>query len=165
MRSIPLPAQEHLTSGYIVYRSAHCVYPCPCGYHGDPVKECTCSLTQVFRYQKRISGPPPRPDRHAKRIDASRVDYDRLTGNRLGESSAAIRARVERARERQRQRFAAGIESRDANAQAEDHVVADPATRSRGSPLQANGDMGPAEVRKYREVDDAGKSLLRSAMP
>jgi hypothetical protein len=31
--------------------------PYPCGYHGDPVKECTCSLTQVLRYQKRISGP------------------------------------------------------------------------------------------------------------
>jgi len=31
--------------------------PCPCGYFGDPVKECTCSLTMVSRYQKRISGP------------------------------------------------------------------------------------------------------------
>ncbi len=136
--------------------------PCPCGYHGDPVKECTCSLTQVLRYQKRISGPLL--DRIDIHIDVPRVDYDKLTGNRLGESSAAIRARVERARERQRQRFAAAIESPGANPQAGDHAVADPATRSRGSPLRANGDMGPAEVRKYCEVDDAGKSLLRSAM-
>ena len=33
------------------------VNPCPCGYFGDPVKECTCSLSMVSRYQKRISGP------------------------------------------------------------------------------------------------------------
>ena len=31
--------------------------PYPCGYYGDPVKECTCSLSNVLRYQKRISGP------------------------------------------------------------------------------------------------------------
>jgi len=31
--------------------------PCPCGYYGDPVKECACALTNVLRYQKRISGP------------------------------------------------------------------------------------------------------------
>ncbi len=46
--------------------------PCPCGYHGDPVKECTCSLTQVLRYQKRISGPLL--DRIDIHIDAPRVD-------------------------------------------------------------------------------------------
>jgi magnesium chelatase family protein len=31
--------------------------PCPCGYHGDPVRECTCSMSTITRYQKRISGP------------------------------------------------------------------------------------------------------------
>jgi magnesium chelatase family protein len=31
--------------------------PCPCGYYGDPVKQCSCSSSQVSRYQKRISGP------------------------------------------------------------------------------------------------------------
>jgi magnesium chelatase family protein len=34
-----------------------CYYPCPCGWYGDPVKECTCSNAMVTRYQKRISGP------------------------------------------------------------------------------------------------------------
>jgi hypothetical protein len=34
-----------------------CVYPCPCGYYGDPVKACTCSAGTVTKYQKRISGP------------------------------------------------------------------------------------------------------------
>ncbi len=112
--------------------------PCPCGYHGDPVKECTCSLTQVLRYQKRISGPLL--DRIDIHIDVPRVDYDKLAGDRLGESSAKIQARVERARARQRTRFA-------------------------GTSLQCNGDMGPAEVRQYCGLDETGQGLLRSAMP
>ena len=101
----------------------------------NPVKECTDSLAQVMRYQNRISGPL------LDRIDIQvpRVDYDKLAGDRLGEKSEVIRARVEKARTRQRQRFA-------------------------GTNLQCNGDMGPAEVRQYCEVDAAGKNLLRAAM-
>jgi magnesium chelatase family protein len=68
-----------------------------------------------------------------------RVDYEKLSGDRLGETSETIRARVEKSRERQRKRFA-------------------------GTALQCNGDMGPAEVRQYCAIDDASKSLLRAAM-
>jgi magnesium chelatase family protein len=57
--------------------------PCPCGYYGDPVRECTCSMQTISRYQKRISGPL--------------LDRER---------SEALRGRVERAREVQRRRFA-----------------------------------------------------------
>jgi magnesium chelatase family protein len=78
--------------------------PCPCGYFGDPVKECTCSLSMVSRYQKRISGPLL--DRIDIHVEVPRVEYDKLTDDRLGEPSASIRVRVERAREVQRQRFA-----------------------------------------------------------
>jgi len=111
--------------------------PCPCGYFGDPVRECTCSLANVLRYQKRISGPLL--DRIDIHVQVPRVDYEKLSGNRLGEKSEAIRARVEKARARQRQRFA-------------------------GTNLQVNADMGPAEVRQYCVIDDAGKDLLRAAM-
>jgi magnesium chelatase family protein len=111
--------------------------PCPCGYFGDPVKECTCSLSNVLRYQKRISGPLL--DRIDIHIQVPRVDYEKLSGDRLGEKSETIRARVEKARAKQRARFA-------------------------GSNLQCNGDMGPAEVRQFCEVDSAGKNLLRAAM-
>ncbi len=96
--SIPPPARELLIASYSASEFAHCENPCPCGYHGDPVRECTCSLTQVLRYQKRISGPLL--DRIDIHIDVPRVEYDKLTSERLGESSAQIRARVERARER-----------------------------------------------------------------
>jgi magnesium chelatase family protein len=74
--------------------------PCPCGYYGDPVKECTCSLANVLRYHKRISGPLlDRTDIH---VQVPREDYEKLSGDRFGEPSEKIRERVERARERQR---------------------------------------------------------------
>ncbi len=111
--------------------------PCPCGYYGDPVKECTCSSSVITRYQKRISGPLL--DRIDIHIQVPRVEYDKLSGDRLGESSAEVRARVETARKRQRERL--GDSSRTTNA-----------------------DMIPREVREHCQLDSEGKSLLRSAM-
>jgi magnesium chelatase family protein len=91
----------------------------------------------VSRYQKRISGPLL--DRIDIHMEVPRVEYEKLSDDRLGEPSAAIRAWVETARVRQRQRFA-------------------------GMRLLSNADMGPAEVRDFGRIDDAGKSLLRAAM-
>jgi len=31
--------------------------PCPCGYLGDPTRECNCTVTQIQSYQKKLSGP------------------------------------------------------------------------------------------------------------
>ncbi len=77
----------------------NCEYPCPCGYFGDPTKECTDSLAQAMRYQNRISGPLP--DRIDIHVEVPRVDYEKLSSDRLGEPSAKIRERVQAARERQ----------------------------------------------------------------
>jgi magnesium chelatase family protein len=123
-----------------------CLYPCPCGYHGDPVKECTCSWSMVSRYQKRISGPLL--DRSDIHIEVPRVEYEKLTDERLGEPSADIQARVEAARERP-----CKLDSRWSQRQRFD-----------GTDLMSNADMGPAEVRSYCQIDDAGKNLLRAAM-
>ncbi len=117
--------------------------PCPCGYYQDPVKECTCSPSTIARYQKRISGPLL--DRIDIHIAVPRVEYEKLSGNRISESSSTIRARVEKARARQRERF-------------EKNAV------NGATPLQANADMGPAEVRQFCELDEAGKQLMRAAM-
>jgi magnesium chelatase family protein len=111
--------------------------PCPCGYYGDPEKECTCSMTMVSRYQKRISGPLL--DRIDIHVEVPRVDYEKLSSDRLGEPSSAVRARVEAARKRQRVRF-------------------------EGTALSCNADMGPAEIRQYCQVDEAAQSLLKAAM-
>jgi magnesium chelatase family protein len=78
--------------------------PCPCGYFGDSVKACTCSYAVVTKYQKRISGPML--DRIDIHVEVPRVEYDKLSDDRLGEPSESIRQRVEAARQRQRERFA-----------------------------------------------------------
>lgn len=111
--------------------------PCPCGYYGDPVKECTCSSSTVTKYQKRISGPLL--DRIDIHIEVPRVDYEKLSANRLGEASAEIRARVEKARQAQQARFD-------------------------GSGVLTNADMRPAEVRLFCQLDATGEALMRTAM-
>ena len=64
----------------------------------------------IQRYRKRISGPLL--DGIDIHIEVPRVDYEKLSGDRLSESSADIRARIERARETQRQRFAGAVGGR-----------------------------------------------------
>lgn len=65
--------------------------PCPCGYYGDPVKQCSCSPIMVSRYQKRISGPLL--DRIDIFVEVPRVDYEKLADDRMGEASEAVRQR------------------------------------------------------------------------
>ena len=77
--------------------------PCPCGWNGDSQKPCTCAHSAVTKYQKRISGPML--DRIDIHVEVPRVNYEKLSSDRLGESSASIRGRVQAARERQRARF------------------------------------------------------------
>jgi magnesium chelatase family protein len=94
-------------------------------------------MRAVSHYQKRISGPLL--DRIDIHIEVPRVDYEKLTDDRLGEASEAIRARVEAAREVQRARFA-------------------------GTPLSCNADMGATDVRKVCQLDETGRGLVRAAM-
>jgi len=121
--------------------------PCPCGYYGDPVKPCTCATGMVTKYQKRISGPLL--DRIDIHIEVPRVEYDKLSDRRLGEPSEAIQVRVEAARQIQRTRFA----RTDA-----------PPGRFNNPSITCNADMRLTEVRKYCALDEAGSSLMKTAM-
>ncbi|NPA91519.1 MAG: YifB family Mg chelatase-like AAA ATPase [Chloroflexi bacterium] len=112
--------------------------PCPCGYYGDPTHACTCSISQIQRYQKRLSGPLL--DRIDIYIDVPRVPYEKLADDRRGEPSEVIRERVTMARERQLRRF-------------RDHPR-----------CMTNADMGPTEVREYCRLDDEGRALLATAV-
>src|SRR3972149_6393499 len=71
--------------------------PCPCGFQGDPGKECTCSALQIQRYRAKISGPLL--DRIDIQVEVPAVRYKELADQSTGESSAAIRARVDRGRD------------------------------------------------------------------
>jgi magnesium chelatase family protein len=128
--------------------------PCPCGYYGDLVKPCTCSPGTVTKYQKRISGPLL--DRIDIHIEVPRVEFDKLSDKRLGEPSDLIRGRVEAARERQISRFKGTQRSEPTT----------PISREKdASPLQilCNADMRPAEVRKFCDLDDTSRALMKSA--
>jgi magnesium chelatase family protein len=113
--------------------------PCPCGFWGDPTKECTCSPPTIIRYQKRMSGPLL--DRIDIFADVPRVEYEKLADEAVGEPSEQVRQRVEKARARQQERFA-------------------------GTRLVCNAEMTPVEVREYCQgaLEDGAKSLLRLAM-
>jgi magnesium chelatase family protein len=111
--------------------------PCPCGYYGDPVKECTCTPSIVLRYQKRISGPLL--DRIDIFVEVPRIDYEKLADDRLGERSEIVRQRVEQSRVVQRQRF-------------------------NGTKVLCNADMTPLEVREFCQVEPVAQSLLQTAM-
>jgi magnesium chelatase family protein len=97
----------------------------------------------VTKYQKRISGPLL--DRIDMNIEVRRVDYEKLSGDRLGETSESIRARVQAARDVQLRRF--GVRSQDTS----DSII-------------CNADMRIGEIRKFCKLQDEGQSLMRSAM-
>jgi magnesium chelatase family protein len=79
--------------------------PCPCGYYGDPKRECRCSPPQIEKYRQRISGPLL--DRIDLHVEVPLVEYRELSSDETGETSADVRLRVEAARGRQVERFSA----------------------------------------------------------
>jgi len=111
--------------------------PCPCGYYGDPFRQCTCPPGLISRYQRRISGPFI--DRVDIFIEVPHIDYEKLTDDRLGEKSERVQARVKAARSRQQERF-------------------------QGTRLTCNTEMMPTEVREFCQVEESAQSLLKTAM-
>jgi magnesium chelatase family protein len=97
LRSIRYPATFMLLAA---------MNPCPCGFLGDPRHACTCAAEEIRRYRARISGPLL--DRIDIHVEMGAVPWKDLSGDRSGEPSVRVRARVNAARERQRARFAPG---------------------------------------------------------
>ncbi|MBN2197749.1 YifB family Mg chelatase-like AAA ATPase [Candidatus Wolfebacteria bacterium] len=78
--------------------------PCPCGYFGDSEKECRCSANEIFRYQKKLSGPLL--DRIDIQIEVPRVKIEDLRNKNRDENlTQKIREKVEKARKIQKERF------------------------------------------------------------
>jgi magnesium chelatase family protein len=112
--------------------------PCPCGYLGDPLHTCSCGPLAIERYRSRISGPLL--DRIDIHLEIPAVVYGDLAGDQSGETSAAIRSRVERARAVQRTRF------RD----------------QRG--VYANAHMSARDLRRHCRLSEPVESVLRQAV-
>lgn len=113
--------------------------PCPCGFAGDPEKSCVCSPTQLYKYQKKISGPLL--DRIDLHVEVPRLSFEKIEDERELEDSRTVRGRVLAARTIQAKRFAKA-----------------------GLPLQTNSEMGIAELKIYCRPDPAALLLLRSAV-
>lgn len=112
--------------------------PCPCGYYNHPTHPCICSPTQVQRYLGKISGPLL--DRFDIQCEIVPVPFEKLSEQAAGESSAAIRERVMRAREIQERRFS-------------------------GEPgVHCNAQMTSRLLRQHATPDTAGLTLLQEAM-
>ena len=107
--------------------------PCPCGYLGHFNNKCRCTPDQVSRYRSRISGPLL--DRIDLHIEVPALKEDELTASHSGEASAAIRKRVERARQIQINRQG-----------------------------KANFLLGSKEIDKFCAPDEAGMTLLKQAI-
>ena len=111
--------------------------PCPCGYYGDPKKECNCSPMHIQRYRSKVSGPLL--DRIDIHVEVPPVKYKELSSETGGENSFSIRKRVNSARDIQKNRF------------------------SKLS-IYSNAQMTPRYVRKFSKPDEKGLKLLETAI-
>ena len=76
--------------------------PCPCGHFGNRLRTCTCSQLAINAYRDKLSGPLL--DRIDMHVEVPALNYRELAHSEPGESTVAVRARVESARDRQRAR-------------------------------------------------------------
>jgi magnesium chelatase family protein len=113
--------------------------PCPCGYHGSniPNHNCTCEYGSIMRYRNRVSGPLL--DRIDIHVDVPTVSYADLASLPTGDTSIQIRARVNKARLIQRERF-------------------------REAGIFTNSQMNSKLLRKHCVLDDASHALLQNAI-
>jgi magnesium chelatase family protein len=111
--------------------------PCPCGYFTDATKACSCTPTRIRSYLQRISGPLL--DRIDIHIEVPRLARDDLLTTADGESSRDVRARVQRARRTQAQRFA-------------------------GDGIVCNAHMRPREMKKHCPLTDDVRNFLSGAI-
>ncbi len=103
--------------------------PCPCGNLFE--NKCTCSISQIQRYQHKISGPLL--DRIDLYLEIKKLTKEELASFEEGESSAIIRERIKKARQKQFERFG-------------DYKV--------------NGNMTPKDIKKYCKLDEESKKIL-----
>lgn len=108
--------------------------PCPCGYFGHPVRECTCREGAASRYLSKVSGPLL--DRIDIHIEVPPVDFEKLSDTHKGEPSAKIRERVEKARHIQQERL-------------------------KGTTANCNAQMNAAMTREFCVASEAAMKMLQ----
>lgn len=112
--------------------------PCPCGYLGDNMHACHCNQAQIQRYMSRISGPLL--DRIDIHLDVPSLGFYEMTNGTVGESSATIKKRVERARKIQSKRY------------------------QNWGKLHCNSQMGAKQVEEFCELTRESTFMLQTSM-
>ena len=145
--------RQPLEDGYIHVNRANASYkypaqftlvwamnPCPCGYATDPDKQCSCTTNQIKNYSSRLSGPLV--DRIDIFIEVPKVEtaqFENSNQHKYWESSSAIHARVEAARNIQLHRF-------------------------QGSSVTYNSEMNTSDIHQFCPLDTTSKQLLKQAV-
>lgn len=110
--------------------------PCPCGNYGSAYLNCTCTPAQIHKYRSKVSGPLL--DRIDLQVEVDGVKYDDLASASEEEPSAAVKARVEKAREIQRERF-------------------------KDEGMSVNANMGERQLKKYCALSAECEAVLKNA--
>ena len=110
--------------------------PCRCGWYGHPTRRCRCTERSVHDYQAKISGPLL--DRIDIMVEVPALEFEELEAKPNGEPSAAIKKRVDAARNIQRERFAA-------------------------ESFESNARMTPAAMEQFCELSPEGSALMKNA--
>ncbi len=110
--------------------------PCPCGNYGSRTQTCKCTPSQIHNYVSKLSGPLL--DRIDLQIEVDNVQYDEFRGKEKAESSAEVKARINRARALQADRF-------------------------KNDGIRINAEMESPQLEKYCALDEAGERLLQKA--
>jgi magnesium chelatase family protein len=111
--------------------------PCPCGFANDSSNKCTCLPSQISKYQKKVSGPLL--DRIDLHIPVPKTEFEKLDSGAIGESSALVRERVQKARDIQTERF-------------------------KGTKIVTNAEMSSQMIKKFCVINEESKNLLRIAV-
>jgi len=109
--------------------------PCPCGFHGDPEKQCRCTNSQIQKYQRKLSGPLM--DRIDIFINVPQIKYEKLVENDEKNISFKIKEKVEKARKVQKERF-------------------------KKERILTNSEMEAPQIKKYCQIDSKSGGLLRN---
>jgi magnesium chelatase family protein len=125
--------------------------PCPCGYRGDPRRQCQCTVPQIERYMSRISGPLL--DRIDIHLEVPAVPFRELAARRAGTWSSQMREAVLAARVRQAERFGGPFMD-----------SASGGGRGAGVPTRCNARMTSRQIREFCPLEPPAAELLRAAV-
>lgn len=111
--------------------------PCPCGYYGDEEVLCKCQYSQIKKYQRKLSGPLI--DRIDLFVTVPRIKFEKIERKNQDFDVNKIREKILRAKEIQKERF-------------------------KNEKISSNSQMGIKEIKKYCQIDERSKNLLKKSI-